>query len=160
MTSHNTKTNVRVGVGVIVKDPLKPTQIFAGIRRGSHGEGLLALPGGHLELYESWEECARREVEEETGLILQQDKIKFGHVTNDIMKSENKHYVTIFMMGECDDTSSRPENLEPHKCEGWDSYSWEMLKEIAMNEKSQFRLFGPLQKLVEDSPENVIQFLA
>lgn len=31
--------NVRVGVGVIVKDPLKPTHVFAGIRRGSHGEG-------------------------------------------------------------------------------------------------------------------------
>ena len=53
--------NVRVGVGVLILDPLKPKHIFAGIRKGSHGQGLLALPGGHLEMYESWEECAKRE---------------------------------------------------------------------------------------------------
>ena len=39
---------VRVGIGVLVKDPLKPGNIFCGIRKGSHGAGTLALPGGHL----------------------------------------------------------------------------------------------------------------
>lgn len=165
MTSSN---NVRVGVGVIVKDPLKPKHIFAGIRRGSHGEGLLALPGGHLELFETWQECAKREVEEETGLVLENNKITFGHVTNDMMKSEDKHYVTIFMMGECSSGSDRPRNLEPHKCEGWDSYSWDTLKDIASgnnhnNNEQQtgggLKIFGPLQQLVQDSPENVIKFI-
>lgn len=52
---------VRVGVGVIVKDPANPQNIFCGIRKGSHGAGMLALPGGHLEMMESWEDCASRE---------------------------------------------------------------------------------------------------
>lgn len=156
-----TNKHVRVGVGVLVKDPIKPTHIFAGIRRGSHGEGQLALPGGHLEMYESWEKCAEREVEEETGLILKRESLVFGHVTNDIMRSENKHYVTVFMMGECVSSSLRPMNLEPHKCEGWDSYSWNTLKNIASgDDDSGLKLFGPLQLLVEESPERVLTFLS
>ena len=172
--------HVRVGVGVIIKDPLKPNHIFAGIRRGSHGSGLLALPGGHLELFESWRECAKREVEEETGLVIDLEDIQFGHVTNDIMKSEGKHYVTIFMMAQCknnskgdndddndDDEVQRPKNLEPNKCDGWDSYTWDTLVDIAKGSHdntddavdSGFKLFGPFQKLVEESPEKVIQFI-
>ena len=80
--------NVRVGIGVIVQDPQSPKKIFAGKRKGSHGAGKLALPGGHLEMQESWEECAAREVEEETGLKI--EDIKFAHVTNDPMPDEGK----------------------------------------------------------------------
>ena len=112
-------------------------------------------------MYESWEECAKREVEEETGLILRPDSVVFSHVTNDIMKSENKHYVTILMMGECSNIDERPRNLEPHKCDGWDSYSWSTLKEIASGKsESGLKLFGPLQLLVEDSPEKIVNFLS
>mmetsp|Transcript_1044 Transcript_1044/g.1952 ORF Transcript_1044/g.1952 Transcript_1044/m.1952 type:complete len:171 (+) Transcript_1044:37-549(+) len=160
---------VRVGVGVLIRDPLHPTKVFAGIRKNSHGANTLALPGGHLELYESWEQCAIRETLEETGLQLVQDGVKFGHVTNDIMEKEGKHYVTIFMMGECLCEVTRPKNLEPHKCSGWDSYSWEELCRFAANSKDDRsgdnndgedvpKLFGPLLKLVEEAPPNVLHF--
>lgn len=43
--SNSPKSVVRVGVGVLVKDPKDPTRIFCGIRKGSHGAGKLALPG-------------------------------------------------------------------------------------------------------------------
>lgn len=80
--------HVRVGVGVLVQDPKQNGKIFAGIRKGSHGSGLLSLPGGHLEMMEEWEDCAKREVEEETGLLV--EVISFLHVTNDPMPAENK----------------------------------------------------------------------
>eukprot|EP01083_Nonionella_stella_P028654 78924_1 len=86
------QTHVRVGVGVLVQDPNDHKKLFAGVRKGSHGEGLLALPGGHLEMMESWEDCAKREVDEETGLKVVD--ISFLHVTNDPMPSENKREFT------------------------------------------------------------------
>ncbi|SNX85091.1 uncharacterized protein MEPE_03800 [Melanopsichium pennsylvanicum] len=59
----------RVGVAVFVIN--EKGHILIGKRTGSHGAGTLALPGGHLELHESFHECAAREVYEETGLVLE-----------------------------------------------------------------------------------------
>ena len=55
------------------------------------------MPGGHLDFGESFERCAVREVLEETGLSVNADSIQFLTATNDIMTSENKHYITIFV---------------------------------------------------------------
>eukprot|EP00526_Cylindrotheca_closterium_P022783 CAMPEP_0113661446 /NCGR_PEP_ID=MMETSP0017_2-20120614/33430_1 /TAXON_ID=2856 /ORGANISM="Cylindrotheca closterium" /LENGTH=178 /DNA_ID=CAMNT_0000576133 /DNA_START=1540 /DNA_END=2076 /DNA_ORIENTATION=- /assembly_acc=CAM_ASM_000147 len=118
---------VRIGVGVLVKDARNPDRVYCGIRKGSHGAGsLVALPGGHLEMFESWQECAIREVKEESDLDL--GEVSFGHVTNDIMESENKHYVTIFMLAKCKAPNQQPKTMEPSKCEGWKAYSWSDLE--------------------------------
>jgi 8-oxo-dGTP diphosphatase len=149
--------HVRVGVGVLVKNPLVSSKIFCGIRKGSHGAGSLALPGGHLELYETWEECAKREIDEEMGICLLHSNVEFCHVTNDIMENEEKHYVTIFMKAECSETQL-PVNKEPHKCEGWKLYSWQELKDIFSENPN--KLFGPLAKLVQEEPQSVLDFLS
>lgn len=71
-------------------------------------------------------------------------------------------YITIFMAAKCENDSDRPINLEPNKCEGWDSYSWNDLCEIIASEDegSKVRLFGPLKRLVKDSPISVTRFLS
>lgn len=105
---------------------------------------------------ETWEECAKREVLEETGLEIH--NLELAHVSNDIMMKEQKHYITIFMTGECVDLKAIAQNLEPHKCEGWASFSWNDLKKISkkMNQKQDVYndneiggLFIPLQNLVD-----------
>ncbi|CAJ1946572.1 unnamed protein product [Cylindrotheca closterium] len=152
--NNNNETKVvRVGVGVLVKDARAPDRVYCGIRKGSHGAGSLALPGGHLEMFESWEECAIREVKEETNLDL--GEVSFGHVTNDAMERENKHYVTIFMLAKCKAPDQRPKTMEPNKCEGWNSYSWSELEK----EHLEGNLFGPLGRLVKDRPSKVMEFL-
>ncbi|MDO8336304.1 MAG: NUDIX domain-containing protein, partial [Candidatus Saccharibacteria bacterium] len=82
----------RVGIGIFI---FKDGKFLMGHRQGSHGAGTWALPGGHLDFGESFEQTALREVAEENGLEIKD--IKFGAVTNDIFEKEGKHYVTIWM---------------------------------------------------------------
>lgn len=66
---------------------------------------------------ESWEECARREVLEETGLKLLD--IQYAGVVNAVEVEKDYHYITIFMKGKVNtDYKCEPVNMEPEKCEG------------------------------------------
>jgi len=67
---------------------------LAACRLGSHGAGTWALPGGHLEFGESFEECAQREVLEETGLRLKD--ANYAWAVNSVLDAQS-HYVTIFV---------------------------------------------------------------
>ena len=83
----------RIGVGVLI---FRDGKLLLGRRKGSHGADSWSAPGGHLEFGESIEQCAQREVQEETGLKL--DSISIGPYTNDIFVEDKKHYVTLFAM--------------------------------------------------------------
>lgn len=120
----------RVGVGVFIMNA--KGEIVLGRRKGSHGAGTWSLPGGHLELYESFEECASREILEETGLEI--SDIKYLTATNSPRIDGNKHYITIFLVAKQSDPSSQPEVLEPNKCEGWEWVSWDTLLSYINNQ--------------------------
>jgi 8-oxo-dGTP diphosphatase len=81
-----------VGVGVIVT---RGDSVLL-VRRLHHGHGMWATPGGYLERGETFEECARREVREETGLTLAD--VRVVAVTNDI-HPDGKHNVTVWLTG-------------------------------------------------------------
>ena len=104
----------KVGIGIIVK---KGNKIILQKRKGAHGEGMWSLPGGHLEFSESFEDCARREVMEEANIKIK--NIRFLCITNDIMKNDSKHYITIFF--EADYDSGELKMNEPDRTEeiGW-----------------------------------------
>ena len=101
-------THVRVGIGVFV---WKDGKFLMGRRSNAHGAGRWSLPGGHLEFGESFEDAARREVKEETGLSIR--NVRVGGVTNDRFEDEGKHYVTVWMTSE--HSAGTPTILEPDK---------------------------------------------
>ena len=119
-----------LGVGVLL---LRDGRILLGKRRGSHGEGTWAPPGGHVDEGESFETTAVREVLEETGLAITNTRI--GPTTEDRFP-EGKHFLTTFVIAEA--PTGEPQNLEPHKCDGWEWFRWSELPHP---------LFLPLQVL-------------
>jgi 8-oxo-dGTP diphosphatase len=111
----------KVGIGVTI---IKDGKLLLGKRKNAHGKGQYASPGGHLEFGESFEDCARRETLEESGIQI--DNIRFQYLAN-IKKYGGKHYVHIGLIS--DWKSGDPQQLEPEKCEGWTWYSMDALPE-------------------------------
>lgn len=105
----------KVGVGVLV---VKDGKVLIGERLASHGAGSFSIPGGHMEFGESFEDTARRELEEETGLtdIEITDLIC---VKND--RVYGKHFVTIGMLAKW--KSGEPVAMEPEKARNWTWYA-------------------------------------
>lgn len=127
-----TRNRPGVGVGVIV---IRDQKVLLGKRKNAHGKGDWNFPGGHLEFGEEIIDCAIRETREETGLNLTDAYI--GPFTNDLFAQENKHYITIFVIGSS--TQGDPQVLEPHKCTSWHWFSWDKLPQP---------LFLPIQHLL------------
>ena len=109
--------NPKVGVGIMI---LKDGKVLLGKRKGSHGEGEFAFPGGHLEYMESFEDCVKRELAEECGIEIK--NIRFQFLAN-VTKYAPKHYAHIGLMA--DWAGGEPKVLEPEKCESWNWYEIE-----------------------------------
>jgi 8-oxo-dGTP diphosphatase len=106
---NNDLQSVGVGIACFV---WKDGKFLMQQRMGSHGAGTWGLPGGTFEYGESFEECARREVLEETGMQI--SNVRFIALTNDIFVDKGKHDVGIWMYA--DWLSGEPYIAEPGKC--------------------------------------------
>lgn len=131
MNEQIVKKRPLVGIGVVV---VKEGKVLLGKRRGSHGVGEWSFAGGHLELKESVEECAKRELQEETDIKAL--SLTLGPWTEDLMEND-KHYITLFVF--VTNFEGEPKLMEPHKCEGWDWFPWENLPTP---------LFSPIRSLI------------
>ena len=103
-----------VGIGVVIINDKH--QVLIGKRKNSHAP-YYSIPGGHMELGESFEQAAIREIAEETGLTLIDPKVIA--VTNNLrtFKQEGHHSVSVILT--CQQFNGQPQLLEPHKCESW-----------------------------------------
>ena len=105
------KVHLGVGVGVYVR---KKGKLLLGLRKGGYGAGTWGAPGGKMEMWETPEECALREVREETDLAIA--NLKLIGVVDDQDRSNGTHYVTISYLA---DWKSGEPVSEPGKFEKW-----------------------------------------
>ena len=105
--------------------------------------GSWAPPGGHLHYGETPEECALRELTEETGLIG-----KFavaGPWTNDFFSDEDKHYISLYMV--VTEFTGNLSVKEKDKALNWE---WFPFTSLPAN------LFLSLSNLLKNNPELLI----
>jgi len=131
------KRRPHIGVGVMV---WKGDCLLLGKRISAHSENSWQFPGGHLEFGETVESCARREVEEEAGVLIR--NIMPCGFTNDVFIDAEKHYVTLFVCSEYG--SGEPAVMEPDKCEQWRWFQWNSLPEP---------LFTPIRNFLKSHPD-------
>ena len=112
------KKKVGVGFGVMMlkngklllgrrhDDPIKASSLL-------NGAGKWTMPGGKLDFGETFEQGAKREVLEETGIIL--NNLEVICVNQDMV--ETAHFVTIGLFS--DDFSGEPKVMEPDEITEW-----------------------------------------
>ena len=104
----------KVGIGVVLINA--QGEVLIGKRKGSHAQKF-SIPGGHLDLGETFEHAAIREIREETNLEIRNPRVV--GVTNNLetYREEGKHYISVVVLST--EFSGELKNLEPEKCEGW-----------------------------------------
>jgi 8-oxo-dGTP diphosphatase len=122
----------KVGVGVIIT---RGDSVLLLRRKYVHGAGSWSTPGGHLDFGETPEECAIREVQEETGLVVR--SVRYRAITNDVFEAEGKHYITIWMEAEYAGGEPLVNDASEMSEVGW--FTWDALPQP---------LFLPLQHLL------------
>lgn len=118
MEQKSQKPKPGVGIGVMI---LKNNKVLLGKRHEDpekadselHGEGTWTMPGGKLDFKESFEEGAKRETMEETGIELKD--IKVICINNEII--EDAHFITIGLFS--DDFKGEPKVMEPDEIIEW-----------------------------------------
>jgi 8-oxo-dGTP diphosphatase len=101
----------KIGTGVII---IKDGKVLVLRRKGNHAPKY-AIPGGHFEMGETFEESAKREMREELGIDLIDPKVIA--VTNNLetYREEGKHYISVILLAE--KFSGEPKIMESDKHE-------------------------------------------
>lgn len=106
----------KVGVGVIV---IKNGKVLIGKRQEENQKGTWSFPGGAIDFFESLEDCARREVQEETGIKI--GNIRPIYAVDDFRKEDKKHWVCVYLRA--DYVSGEPQPVDG-EFELWQWVSW------------------------------------
>ncbi|MFZ6036191.1 MAG: nucleotide triphosphate diphosphatase NUDT15 [Patescibacteria group bacterium] len=108
------KNRPRVGLGVIIVNA--EGNILVGKRIGSHAP-YYSIPGGHLDMGETFEQAAIREVREETGMDISQPRVIA--ITNNLetYRESGLHYISVVL--QAGSHRGEPVIREPEKCSEW-----------------------------------------
>ena len=132
------ENHIKIGIGVMILDKNK---ILLGHRAknkkdtgGIYEVDCWTLPGGKQEYNETFLDCAKREVKEETNLNIE-DLELFG-AADDIQP--DRHYITMHVIAK--KHNGEPRVMEPTKEDEW---KWFDLNNLPEN------LYSPSKKFIE-----------
>lgn len=99
MSMHEYPDSPRSAVGAIV---IRDDEVLLVKRNNPPGQGLWSIPGGCVELGETLQEAAEREIQEETGIIIRAKKPVY---TFDVIERDNQgrtrfHYVIVDLLAD------------------------------------------------------------
>lgn len=131
--------NIKIGIGVIILDGNK---LLLGHRSknrkdtgGIYEIDCWTLPGGKQEYDETFWDCTKREVKEETNLDV--DNLELFNAADDI--AEDRHYITLHIIA--NKHSGELEVMEPTKEDEWKWFELDNLPE---------KLYSPSRKFIEE----------
>ena len=117
--------DTKVGIGVAILRLHKGRwEVLLGKRKGSHGEGEWAFPGGSMEHLEGFEDTALREIKEEVGVDIRIDDLRVVSIIN-LTEYAPKHYIDIGMTANY--LGGVPYVMEPEKSETWEWFDIDQL---------------------------------
>lgn len=102
-------------IGVLVRN--EADEVLLGLRQGAHGADEWSFPGGKVEFGETLADAARRELQEETGLLVQELRLISVYDETKYIASHGKHFVNIGFLGTY--AGGEPQVREPDKCLEW-----------------------------------------
>lgn len=118
----------------------KDGRLLLGERVGQSGEACWQFPGGRLEYGETVDDCAQREVLEETGIRIG-GMLPCGFA-GDVFIDHGTHYVTLFVSASFAGGELRV--MEPDKCRRWQWFEHDRLPEP---------LFQPIRNYLKAVPD-------
>lgn len=131
--------NIKIGIGVIILDGNK---LLLGHRSknrkdtgGIYEIDCWTLPGGKQEYDETFWDCTKREVKEETNLDV--DNLELFNAADDI--AEDRHYITLHIIA--NKHSGELKVMEPTKEDEWKWFELDNLPE---------KLYSPSRKFIEE----------
>lgn len=106
------KPRPRIGIGIVLENA--EGEVLLLLRKGSHGDGEWALPGGSLEFGETIFSGAKREAQEELGIQIDYLSIVSLNDELQFIPTHQKHFVVIVILAKT--WKGEPRIMEPEKC--------------------------------------------
>lgn len=140
---------IKVGVWILVVN--NDGKILYGLRKSKHWNNTYSTPWGKLEYGETIEECAMRELYEETWLKCNVADIEILSTVNEIYPHNEKHYISITTFTKI--FTWELQNKEPDKIEEWLWLTWDEIKNLW--DKNLLSMQNHIKKYPHFNPEKI-----
>lgn len=136
------KDYIGVGCGAFILND--KGQLLLQLRNKAPEKEYWSIPGGRVELFETFENAVKREVKEETGAEV--EVIRLLGICDHIIKSEERHWVSPSYL--CKITEGEPKIMEPTKHLDMKWFSLDKLPEkITITTQDAVRNYKKLQEI-------------